>query len=74
MSTKDKYGREYAKLSALKDGDFIKIDSGFTCAPASVRSVRQDERGLYFKCSDGNHYLAGQADDGEHCVGIVHIR
>lgn len=39
MTTKDKNGREYAKLSELKVGDKLEIDGGFTCMGAiSVRN------------------------------------
>lgn len=54
------------KLSDLQPGDKIKLDSGFTCAPASITEVLQADDGLYFKCSHGRHYLEGQErDDGE---------
>lgn len=71
MSTADIQGRPYAKLSELKEGDAIELDGGFTCQRKGVHFVHKDERGqLYFNCIDGRHSLEGQADDGEHCVGI----
>lgn len=64
-------GREWAKLSALKEGDRVEIDGGFTCMAAGARLVKKDKDGeLYLDCEDGGHYLDGQADDGEHCIGI----
>ena len=32
--------------------------------------VYQADDGLYLLCARGRHYLSGQADDGEHCVGV----
>ena len=67
----DLSGRAYAKLSELKAGDIIELDEGFTCQRPSKVKVFADERGiLCFACDEGNHRLDGQADDGEHCVGV----
>jgi hypothetical protein len=62
-------GRPYLKLSEARQG-LIELDSGFTCRRAGPVMLFKDERGLYFHCDDGTHYLDGQADDGEHCVGV----
>ncbi len=67
--THDKAGRAYAKLSELKPGDKVELDDGFTCHPAGVVILYQ-RNGLYFDCHEGGHNLLGQADDGEHCVGV----
>ena len=66
----DKSGREYAKLSALNPGDRIELDSGFTCAQPGYHTVFQSDDGLYFRCTHGRHYLKGQCDDNEYCIGI----
>ena len=71
MNTTDRQGRPWAKLSELKVGDIVELDGGFTCQEAGVATVHSDEdEKLYFICGDGRHYLSGQADDGEHCVGV----
>lgn len=81
----DKFGRPYAKLSELKAGDWAELDDGFTCAPAGPVLLQADDKGkLYFACcgehdhdegieANERHYVAGQADDGEHCVGVYII-
>lgn len=71
FQTHDVHGNAYAKLSELKEGDFVLIDGGFSCLSQGKAQVRADDSGrLFIPCSSGNHYLDGQADDGEHCVGI----
>lgn len=72
MSTQDKSGKPWAKLRDAKEGDLLRLDSGFTCAKGQVK-VHKDEMGMYFPCSHGKHYLAGQADDGEHIVGAYKV-
>jgi hypothetical protein len=69
MSTHDKNGNPWAKLSELKAGDVVQLDESFDCAQGHV-ALYQSAEGLYFDCSHGAHYLAGQADDGEYCVGV----
>jgi len=66
----DNAGRPYAKISELKEGDEIELDSGFTCQRQGVHFVHDDGGRLYFNCVEGRHFLDGQADDGEHCIGI----
>lgn len=74
---KDTTGRPYARLSTLKSGASIQVDSGFTCIKAnSIRRVLRDgpgPEGLYFKCKSGKHFLHGQADDGEHLIGLYQV-
>ena len=61
----------YAKLSTLHPGDTVSLDPGFTCHPAGKVVLQADDRmQLYFDCTEGKHFIAGQADDGEHCVGV----
>lgn len=68
---KDKQGRPYAKMSELKAGDVVEIDGDFTCMkPWTKQPVQNDKDGLFLECEEGHHYLSGQADDGEHCVGV----
>lgn len=60
----------YAKISEVKAGTRLVTDAGFTCLRRNVRRlVRKDELGLYIKCSEGNHYLDGQAQ-GRHYIGL----
>lgn len=74
VASTDKNGRPYAKLSELKAGDKIELDAGFSCHGAGVVEIKQNTLGtLYFECEDGNHRLDGQADDGEHLIGIYRV-
>jgi hypothetical protein len=73
VKTHDSHGTEWAKLSELKPYEMVRLDGGFTCSPAGKARLSQDESGLFFQCRDGKHYIAGQADDGEHCVGIYRL-
>ena len=81
-------GREYAKLSELKNGDLVEVDSGFTCLCAGERRyVKLDPMGLlhlsegdfhkfyyYIECGAGHHGLDAQLmDDGDHLIGIYKI-
>lgn len=67
-------GRKYAKLSALKVGDKVELDDGFTCHKAGIVEIIKSDIGkLGFKCSAGFHEISGQADDGEHCVGVYRV-
>lgn len=64
-------GREWAKLSELKPGDHVLADDGFTCGMnGKTLEVSQDDHGLYVPCNEGKHHLDGQADDGDHLVGL----
>jgi hypothetical protein len=69
--THDTFGRPYAKLSELREGQTVELDGGFTCTTAITVLLRKDERGvLGFTCDEGFHRIDGQADDGEHCIGV----
>lgn len=70
MSTHDKSGKPYAKLSELKVNDKVMLNASFSCHSGGETVLEQDEQGLYFKCKVGKHYISGQAVNGEHCVGI----
>jgi hypothetical protein len=70
MTTHDKAGRPYAKLSELKAGDVVELDGDFTCRAAGKARLFERDGNLYFDCSEGGHNIRGQADDGEHCMGI----
>lgn len=71
-TTHDRNGNPWAKLSEVKAGDTIVADGGFTCMEPGPKIVRQAKHGLCINCVDGDHYLSGQADDGEHLVGLYH--
>lgn len=59
------------RMAEIKDGDTVVLDAGFTCVKAGPITVRKDDRGLYFNCSHGRHYLDGQEDHpGRDLVGI----
>lgn len=66
----DTQGRKYLKLVDAKDGQEIELDGGFPCIAAGKTKLLSDRGSLYFKCSDGKHFISGQADDGIHCIGI----
>lgn len=71
MSTHDKDGRPYAKSSEVKAGDLLETDGDFTCiGEKEIVLIQEDEQGLYFACDNGRHFLNGQADDGEHLIGL----
>jgi len=69
--------RPYAKFSAVKPGDVLITDGGFTCMPnnasKTVHSMKPDypgDRGLYITCRDGKHMLDGQLDDKGLLIGL----
>lgn len=72
MSTHSTDGQEWARLSQLKPGDKVRTDGGFTCGMNNkTLEVKQDGSGnLYVDCDEGQHNLDGQADDGDHLVGM----
>lgn len=59
----------FAKIADVKAGDTLIADGGFTCLKAGPVVVEQDDGGKFIPCSDGRHYLAGQADGGRY-VGL----
>lgn len=71
--THDKNGIEWARLSRLKAGDLVLLDSGFTCAKAGEIRIYETSLGLFFPCQDGAHYLSAQSTDGDHLMGIYEI-
>lgn len=75
MSTHDKNGRRYAKLSELKAGDMVEVDNGFTCMSPLQHYLVIDHQGeLTVKCTCGHHALEAQAswNDG-HLTGIYKV-
>ena len=71
MTTTDINGRPYAKLSKLKAGDALIANGGFTCMrDGSERVVEDEGEYLFVRCAKGKHALDGQADDGEHLIGL----
>lgn len=70
----DTSGRPWLRLSKAKAGQIIETDSGFTCIGTGEKvALLADDHGLYFLCEDGEHYISGQADDGEYCVGLYSL-
>lgn len=76
MSTHDRNGREWAKVSDIKEGSIISTDSNMGCVPMGTRlKVEYDgpRDWLYFNCAGERHYLGGHLnDEGTHYVGIYH--
>lgn len=64
-------GRPYATVDQVVEGSRVECDGGFTCLDeGDVREVLKDnDGGLYIRCSKGEHYLDGQID-GDHYVGL----
>jgi len=73
--TTDINGRPYAKLSAMRPGIILEADSGFTClkSGARVKVIKDHDGSLFIPCADGGHHLDGQADDGEHLIGLYQV-
>lgn len=76
MTTHNTAGVEYAKITDLRAGDKVNVDDGFICRKGGWATVRRakNRRGpaaLYIPCRHGGHYLDGQCDDGDHCIGIT---
>lgn len=63
----------FVKLADLKDGDVVQLDDGFTCHSAGQCEVHDDGGRLYFRCSEGRHYLDGQCDEHGTCVGVIKL-
>lgn len=72
--THDKQGRAYAKLSKLKAGDSVIVDSDFDCMDSwSQRIVYSNGKDLFLNCASGMHNLEGQLqDDNDTLIGIYH--
>lgn len=61
------------KLHEVKDGDTLIADGGFTCIPPGPVVIKYDpdrpgEAGLFFYCSEGQHFLDGQVDDASNIL------
>lgn len=70
----DRKGRPWAKLSEVKVGDLLEADNGFNCIESNTpHTVCEDHEGLYIACAEGYHFLKGQADDGEHLIGLYKL-
>lgn len=70
--SKDKNGFEYAKVDAVKAGDVLVCDDGFTCIVSGAeRIVLADKKQeLYISCGRNEaHYLHGQIKD-DYYVGL----
>lgn len=84
MTLSDLNGRPYARREAVKPGDFLVADGGFTCMSEGERKqVRADKKGhgferLFIVCDwneDGTrhrhrHYLAGQDEGDGGLIGL----
>ena len=74
---KDLNGNDYAKFSDLKDGETVKIDSGFECRrEGKVVLMQTDEGRLFFLCDEGKHFLDGQLADeptDDSLIGIYKL-
>ena len=73
--TQDSKGRAYARLDALEVGDSVETDDCFTCRPVGkVSKVRMIEGRFFIPCSDGKHFLDGQAqEDGVTLIGVYPV-
>lgn len=80
----DKAGRRYARLSELKEGDFVEVDGDFNCLTAnSIHTVKRadwcPEKTLYLDCGGHlEHYLRGQLlsetdPEQDYLVGVYPI-
>lgn len=59
-----------AYLDALKAGDLVYADAGFTCMEPGKKRIEEDSEGLYIVCDEGKHYLDGQLLDDGSLVGL----
>jgi hypothetical protein len=67
---RDINGKAYARISEIKEGDYVIVDGGFTCMKDGTRKrVRLGRNGeLNIACtSDGGHSLNGQYET--KCAG-----
>ena len=59
------------KLKDLSAGMQVRLDDGFTCHGPGLVEVHKDDKGFYFHCKSGKHYLDGQEDEpGADLVGV----
>lgn len=65
--------QEYAKLSELNEGDFIRVDGGFRCMEeGDVARLRKDSLGLFFVCDNGRHHLSKETVE-DKVLGVYKI-
>lgn len=71
--------REFAKVSEVKEGDFLHFDGGFDCIDegAKLEVKNSPGHGLWVECREGRHLLHGQLsgpfggfDTETHYVGF----
>jgi hypothetical protein len=76
MTKTDSEGRPYLKLADAKDNMVVFLDYGFTCHESGMVLLHGNGERSWFQCSGPGykHYLAGQCDDGVHCVGVYPLR
>lgn len=60
---------EFAKIGSLHPGDIVKC-TGFDCVRPGPHTVCSSDDGLYIRCDQGRHYLAGQ-EDGDVYIGVT---
>jgi hypothetical protein len=62
----------YSKLFAIQEGDCMLTFGGFSCiGPAVIVQIHRDDKGLYFGCADGRHYLESQVDQNGSVLGLT---
>jgi hypothetical protein len=62
---------EWANSDNVKAGDKLVTDGGFTCITGDkVVIIQEDDKGLYFECAAGKHYIDGQEDDDGSLIGL----
>ncbi len=62
----------FAKLADVHPRHVLVCDDRFDCvSPFTMLRIKEDENGLYFKCTEGKHYLDGQADDDGVLEGLA---
>jgi len=74
MSSHSTDGREWARLSKVKEGDLLEMDNDFTCGIANetlAARLKGGDGGLYVYCNHGQHYLEPNlSEDGDHIIGV----
>lgn len=59
------------RMEDIQDGDVVYLDGGFSCTRMGVAMVHKDNKGLFFWCRNGRHYLEGQKDEEGYLTGIA---
>jgi hypothetical protein len=70
MQASDNAGRQYLKINQARDGQIVDLNDGFSCCRKGKITLHECEGQLFFWCDEGMHFLANQAADGIHCVGV----